>query len=101
MKALPKNIRKQLFPLPEQVSAFLASVDSGVAGQASPDSRQGQQRLSGSASGDAHTPFFEAMRRFVQRRIGEPVPENAWHEREMPAHLRMNIRVVDEAGREL
>src|SRR5215210_8101185 len=97
MKALPKDIRKQLFPLPEQVSSFLASVDSG-AGQAKVE--KGPSHLSGSASRDA-PPFFETMRKFVQRRIGEPIPENAWQDREMPAHLRMNIRVVDDTGREL
>jgi ATP-dependent helicase HrpA len=98
MKALPKDIRKHLFPLPEQVSSFLASVDSGMTGPARAD--RGQQHLSGPASRDA-PPFFETMRKFVQRRIGEPIPENAWHDREMPAHLRMNIRVVDDTGREL
>jgi ATP-dependent helicase HrpA len=41
------------------------------------------------------------FRKFVQRRIGEPIPEKAWDDREMPAHLRMNFRVIDEAGREL
>ena len=83
LKALPKNIRKQLFPLTEQVDAFLASPpvhDPGVGAKES---------------------FFEALCKFVQRRIGEPVPESAWRDRELPAHLRMNIRVVDESGREL
>jgi ATP-dependent helicase HrpA len=77
VRALPKAIRKQLFPLPEQVNAFLASAQS-----------QAQ-------------PFAEALRKFVQRRIGEPIPERAWDEKEMPPHLRMNFRVVDESGREL
>src|SRR5207244_1074877 len=77
MKALPKNIRKQLFPLPEQVTAFLEEAD---------------------AHGGS---FVEVLCRFVQRRIGEPVPDNAWDERELPAHLKMNFRVVDESAREL
>ena len=89
MKALPKSIRKQLFPLPEQVTAFLASVERDMSGGAQGDARE------------PNVPYTEALRRFVQRRIGEPLPENAWSDEQMPAHLRMNIRVVDEAGREL
>jgi ATP-dependent helicase HrpA len=76
MKALPKAIRKQLFPLPDQVNAF----------------------VDGAAQ---DTPFFEALRKFVQRRIGEPLPDDAWRGKQVPAHLCMNIRVVDDAGREL
>ena len=33
MKALPKNMRKHLFPLAEQVTAFLESVDSKIPGE--------------------------------------------------------------------
>ena len=88
MKALPKGIRKHLFPLPEQVTAFLQSVDT---------------REAAGGKRDAHNraPFIDELRRFVQRRMGEPLPEKAWDEREMPAHLKMNFRVIDEAGREL
>jgi ATP-dependent helicase HrpA len=85
MKALPKGVRKHLFPLPEQVTAFLQSVDA--------DAHPAHQA--------SRSSFIESLRRFVQRRIGEPLPEKAWDEREMPAHLKMNFRVVDEAGREL
>ena len=81
MKALPKGIRKHLFPLPEQVTSFLQSADA--------------------ASEPPRMAFSEALRKFVQRRIGEPIPEHAWDDREMPAHLRMNFRVIDEAGQEL
>jgi len=86
LKALPKAIRRHLFPLPEQVTAFLEESDEDAARLPSPASR---------------LPFGEAIGRFVQRRIGEPVPQDAWDDREMPAHLKMNFRVVDEAGREL
>jgi ATP-dependent helicase HrpA len=77
IRALPKNVRRQLFPLPDQVSAFLDSVDNQL------------------------EPFELELRRFVQRRIGEPIPEHPWQGKELPAHLRMNFRVVDDAGREL
>jgi ATP-dependent helicase HrpA len=80
IRSLPKGIRKQLFPLPDQVNAFMDSVATAT------------------TAGDT---FSDAIRRFVQRRIGEPVPQDAWRAKELPAHLKMNYRVVDDAGREL
>jgi ATP-dependent helicase HrpA len=77
---MPKAIRKQLFPLNEQVTSFLE--EYGVAPA---------ERL----------PLAQAVRKFVQRQIGEPVHEETWDDRETPAHLKMNFRIVDEAGREL
>jgi ATP-dependent helicase HrpA len=85
IKALPKAIRRQLFPLPDQVSAFMESAGFDAT-NAPPPSNAG---------------FFDSLRRFVQRRIGEPIPADVWHDRELPVHLKMNFRVVDEAGREL
>ncbi|HEX2830635.1 MAG TPA: ATP-dependent RNA helicase HrpA [Burkholderiales bacterium] len=87
MKALPKGVRKHLFPLPEQVTAFLQWADA--------------QRVAQAPSPAGGSSFSDSLRRFVQRRIGEPIPEKAWDEREMPQHLKMNFRVVDESGREL
>jgi ATP-dependent helicase HrpA len=107
IKALPKNIRRQLFPLPEQVSAFLDAMDR----EAGAERRDAELREAGGGRREARgaggsyvpptSPFSDALRRFVQRRIGEPIPQDAWRGKEPPAHLRMNFRVVDEAGREL
>ncbi|HEY9447010.1 MAG TPA: DUF3418 domain-containing protein, partial [Burkholderiales bacterium] len=95
LKALPKVLRKHLFPLPEQVTAFLEEYD-----------REMQGEETGAKSGErgrreSRPSFSDAVRRFVQRRLGEPVPQDAWDDKAMPAHLKMNYRVVDEAGREL
>ncbi|HYH42002.1 MAG TPA: ATP-dependent RNA helicase HrpA [Burkholderiales bacterium] len=83
IKALPKNVRRLLFPLPDQVSAFLESADPALAPDTTPE------------------PFFVSLRKFVQRRIGEPIAEDVWRDKAPPAHLQMNFRVVDDAGREL
>lgn len=106
LKALPKNIRKQLFPLAEQVTAFLDQVDREMPGEEKvvrSDERQAPaERGSLPLTPDSsRPPLGEALRRFVQRRIGEPVPQDAWDDRDLPAHLKMNFRIVDEAGREL
>ncbi len=78
IKALPKNIRRLLFPLPDQVSAFLEAAGNG-AGEG----------------------FFVSLRKFVQRRIGEPVAMDVWRDKTPPAHLQMNFVVIDDSGREL
>ena len=95
IKALPKNIRRQLFPLPDQVSAFLESVEpsSGRATQTNPSPP-------GRGVGVRET-FSDSLRKFIQRRIGEPIAEDVWRDKALPTHLRMNFRVIDEAGREL
>ena len=72
VKALPKNIRKQLFPLPEQVAAFLesnAAETSAGASSTSKDSKNTVNRIAQTADVQP-MPFFEALRKFVQRRIG-------------------------------
>jgi len=43
----------------------------------------------------------KAVLRYVHRAAGEPVPADALDGADLPAHLLMNFRVVDEAGREL
>ncbi len=76
LKALPKNLRRHLFPIPDQVTAFLSEHD-----------RRGV--------------FIDALANFVRQRAGQPVTADVWDNAEIPPHLKMNFRVVDEAGREL
>ncbi len=103
IRALPKNVRWHLFPLPEQVSAFIESVESDVAQASSPAGEREPRNARGSrvTNHGSHSSFSHALRKFIQRRIGEPIAGSSWDDMALPAHLRMNFRVVDEAGREL
>ncbi|MBM3340666.1 MAG: ATP-dependent RNA helicase HrpA [Betaproteobacteria bacterium] len=76
LKALPKNLRRNLFPLPEQVTAFLSEHN-------------------------ASKPFVQALADFVRGRAGQQVNTDVWSGADLPAHLNMNFRVIDDAGREL
>ena len=76
LKALPKNLRRNLFPIPEHVTAFLTACDT-------------------------RKPFMEALAHFVRGRSGQPVATDVWDGAEIPAHLKMNFRVIDDAGREM
>ena len=79
-KALPKAIRKQLLPLQDQVTRFLEEQDSGSGSSAS---------------------LAAALAHYVKLRSGEIISAEIWDDAEIPAHLRMNYRVVDDANREL
>jgi ATP-dependent helicase HrpA len=77
LKALPKAMRNRLIPLPDTVTAFLEAV------------RFGEDSLP------------QALRGYLRQRLGEAPPAEAFDAVELPAHLAMNVRVVDAAGAEL
>ena len=96
LKALPKAIRKRLIPVPEHVTRFLEWVDRGG-------------ESAGARAAGGRPPFEQALVAFVKRETGEAFTVEAWRaiqqsatsSGDLPAHLRMNYRVVDDAGREL
>ncbi|MDO8333300.1 MAG: ATP-dependent RNA helicase HrpA [Nitrosomonas sp.] len=79
LKALPKQIRRILVPLPDSVTEFLQYQSNTV----QPVSLQ------------------DALEKFVLRKTTLTVPPETWKMADMPAHLLMNIQVVDDAGNEL
>jgi ATP-dependent helicase HrpA len=85
-KALPKHLRRHLVPAPQHVTAFLEEQDR-------------TSMIEDSGKGGAG--LAAALARYVERVAGEPVSPDTWDDVELPAHLRMNFRVVDDAGREL
>jgi ATP-dependent helicase HrpA len=91
MKALPKRIRTQLVPVPEHVTKFLER-SSPAPGSSSPTPQRGDGRGS---------TVTEAVLAYASRIAGERLDADVFAKEEPPPHLRMNIRVVDEAKREL
>jgi len=77
LKALPKAWRNRLIPLPETVTAFLEHVH---------DNNRG---------------LDDALRAYLQARLGDAPPANVFRGVALPAHLVINLRVVDASGREL
>ncbi len=78
-KALPKTIRRILVPLPESVTEFLQQQDKVL------------HRIA----------LQDALVQYIERKTTLTVPLDTWDIDAMPAHLRMNIQVVDDAGHEL
>jgi len=77
IKALPKTWRNRLIPIPETVTAFLE--------------RARTERAS----------LTDALRDYLTVRLGDAPPAATLAGVELPAHLRVNVRVVDAAGDEL
>ena len=77
LKGLPKGLRKHFVPVPQVVSELL-------------DHLQPEARA-----------LCEALGEAARTRLRVEVPREAWDEADLPAHLRMNYRVVDEEGAEV
>jgi ATP-dependent helicase HrpA len=77
LKALPKALRNRLIPLPEFVTAFLED------------------------AGPGETSLPEAIRAWLKRQFNDAPPVSVWDDAPMPAHLAVNVQVVDAAGKEL
>ncbi|WP_028455595.1 ATP-dependent RNA helicase HrpA [Chitinilyticum litopenaei] len=79
IKALPKPLRRQCVPVPEFATRMLGELE-----QASREE-----------------PLLPQLAQAVTRGIGQPVSADDFAGAELPAHLRMNFRIIDDAGQEL
>ncbi|SFZ73948.1 ATP-dependent RNA helicase HrpA [Chitinimonas taiwanensis] len=79
VKSLPKSIRRQCVPVPEFVTRMMTELDRA----------------------DRRAPLLPQLAHAVGRGIGAPVSVDEFDASELPKHLQMNIRVVDDAGQEL
>ena len=77
MKALPKRIRSQLVPVAEYTTKFLEGVEPGAKS------------------------VKDSVLDFASRVAGEKLDRDVFSRDEPPPHLLMNVRVVDDAKREL
>ena len=77
LKGLPKGLRKHFVPVPQAVTELLGTLQ--------PD----------------ETPLCDALSAAIRTHQGVEVEREAWDEPDIPAHLRMNYRVLDEQGAEL
>ncbi len=77
VKSLPQKLRRHCVPVPEFAAAFCA------------------------AAKPSDTPLLQALARYVREQKQIDVPLDAFRLEQLPAHLLMNFRVVDEHGRQL
>jgi ATP-dependent helicase HrpA len=77
VKSLPQKIRRNCVPVPEFAAAFSAAVVP------------------------SDTPLLLALARYIREQKQLEVPLDAFRMEQLPTHLLMNFRVVDEHGRQL
>ncbi|MBB4956706.1 ATP-dependent RNA helicase HrpA [Micromonospora polyrhachis] len=72
IRSLPKAVRRNFVPVPDYARAVLARLRPGA------------------------EPLLDALARELRRMTGVTIPHGAWDLDRLPAHLRLNFRVVDE-----
>jgi ATP-dependent helicase HrpA len=77
VKSLPQKMRRHCVPVPEFAAEFCAAVKA------------------------SDTPLLQALVRYLREQKQIEVPLDAFRMEQLPAHLLMNFRVVDEHGRQL
>jgi len=76
LKSLPKDKRRPLIPLPDTVTDFLSVA------------KPGEQTLA------------EALAAYIRKKSGTDIHPDEWTGG-LPAHLKMNLSVIDDSGQEL
>jgi ATP-dependent helicase HrpA len=77
IKTLPQKLRRNLVPVPEFATSFCREVPG------------------------ANLPLLQALARYIREQKQIDVPLDAFRLEQLPPHLLMNFRVVDEHGRQL
>ena len=75
LKSLPKSLRRQLVPVPDHAERCIAAMPVSDA------------------------PLVQVLGATLKQLTGIHIPEDAWREDQLPDHLRLEIRLLDETGR--
>jgi ATP-dependent helicase HrpA len=75
VKGLPKALRRNFVPVPDFVDAAVANLQP------------------------SNQPLTQQLAEQLRKMTGVRIPPEAWSEADLPNHLRMNLRVVDDAGK--
>ncbi|MFH2140034.1 MAG: ATP-dependent RNA helicase HrpA [Pseudomonadota bacterium] len=77
LKSLPQKLRRHCVPVPEFAAAFCVAVKP------------------------SDTPLLQAIAKYMREQKQVDVPLDAFRLEQLPPHLLMNFRVIDEHGRQL
>jgi ATP-dependent helicase HrpA len=75
LRGLPKQIRKAFVPIPETAARLAGRLEA------------------------SDRPLIQAVAEGLKEMTGVQVPEDAWNQIDIPEHLRMKFRLVDDRGR--
>ena len=79
LKLLPKSTRKHFVPIPDTVTKIMAALKDE----------------------DRQRPLTEVLRQQLQQRSQLTIAEDIWRGIELDDHYRMNLRIIDNAGKTL
>src|ERR1019366_594690 len=91
LRALPKELRRAFVPLAETAKGLAAEL--ATAGPGPPRGGGGAQ--------SAPPPLVQTLAAQIAERFRVTVDPAQWADKPLPDHLRVRIRVLDDAGREL
>ncbi len=77
LRGLPKQLRKSFVPVPDYADACLKAMQP------------------------SDKPLTRILGEELKRMTGVHVPEDAWQQQEIPSHLQMSYRLVDDEGRSI
>jgi ATP-dependent helicase HrpA len=77
LRGLPKAVRRAFVPIPDTAER--------VAARLQPSDR----------------PLIQALGEELKALTGEQVPEDAWDLEALPTHLRMHLKLIDDAGKQI
>lgn len=77
IKGLPKSLRRNFVPAPNYAEACLTAMSSNQAHE---------------------KPLVEVLEKQLLRMTGVRLPENSWNNIELPIHLTMNFKILNEKG---
>ncbi len=73
IRSLPKALRRQFVPAPDFAAAALEAIEPG-------------------------SPMIDALAQQLQRMTGTEIPSDTWRPEQIPDHLHVRVRLVDENG---
>ncbi|MES9928943.1 MAG: DUF3418 domain-containing protein, partial [Candidatus Thiodiazotropha sp. 6PDIVS] len=77
IRGLPKSLRRSFVPVPDFADACLAGIE--------PSDR----------------PLVQVLGERLKQLSGVHIPEDAWNQDDVPLHLQMRLKVVDQSGKQL
>jgi ATP-dependent helicase HrpA len=90
LRSLPKALRRNFVPAPDVARAVLAELPEDGVSRHRPGGRDG-----------AAEPLLDALERQLRRMTGVVVPRDAWQLDQVPDHLKITFRVLDDGDRPL
>jgi len=90
IKALPKSLRRNFVPAPNYAEACLSVIT---------ESSSSKNNSNNKSKNNESSLLSQAIAKQLLRMTGVRLPEDTWQDIDLPIHLMMNFKVVDEKGK--